>query len=713
MLKKYLKSIHPLIYFIQNFQSPFTFTKISFVTISLIVLIISIPTFLIYSFLLKDLPQVSSLKNQPVPLTTHIKDRNGQLLYSIYENENRTLVKLNELNPLTLKAVLAIEDNNFYSHDGFSTKAILRALLANTKVYLKTCSGESCSTTPVQGGSTITQQLVKTALLTPEKSLKRKARELLLSIQTERNYSKDEILEMYLNRISFGGATYGIQEAAKTYFGIDAKDLNLAQSALLAGLPAAPSSYSPFGAHPELAKDRQLEVLRKMAELGFISWDEAKLASSQKLTFKNPQTNVQAPHFVMYVKEILSQKYGPQAVEQGGLEVITTLDLNLQQVAEKIVYEETAKVAYLKIGNGAALITNPKTGEILSMVGSRNYFDIANDGNVNVTTRPRQPGSSIKPLNYALAFQNGASPSDLIDDTYTRYQIPGQPDYIPTNYDQKYHGRVTLRTALASSYNVPAVKILDKNGLKNFIDFSHNLGITTWKDSSNYGLSLTLGGGEVTMLDLATAYGVFATNGQKVNLNPILEIKDSTGKLLEKTSPSSQSVLDPRIAFLISDILSDNFARTPTFGPRSQLNITSHQVAVKTGTTNSLRDNWTVGYTPNFLVAVWVGNNDNTPMSYVASGVTGASPIWRKITDHLLKDTPPTAFIAPIGLEKKPVCYTNSNTQIKFYDYFLPNSNPSTCITPVPLVNNPDSLSQNANSPIDKPRKRPRNNPQI
>ena len=644
---------------------------------------------MVYVYVFKDLPAITTLTTQTPPLTTHIRDRHGIELYKIYSNQNRTLVKLTDV-PLNLRqATIAIEDAEFYQHTGFSVRGILRAISRNIK------SGH-----PVEGGSTITQQLVKTALLSPEQTLRRKLRELILAVAVEVKYSKDEILEMYLNRVGYGGATYGVEEAAQTYFGKEVNQLTLAEAALLAGLPASPTTYSPFGTHPELAKTRQQEVLTRMVSEGFITWDQADTASRQPLQFALPATNILAPHFVLYVKELLAAKYGTYVVEQGGLDVITTLDLAIQKLTQQTVSQEIAKVSYLQITNGAALVTAPPTGEILAMVGSKDYFDTAKSGNVNVTLRSRQPGSSIKPINYALAFSRGFTPASIIDDSPVTYKSAGQPDYSPVNYDGRYHGLVTLRTALASSYNVPAVKLLAASGVNHMIEMGQQMGITTWNDTNRFGLSLTLGGGEVTMADMAVVYGTLANYGLRVPLQPILEVKDPQGRLLEEfrcqynksiisdvkaaeaatevTSCASERVLDPRVAFMLSDILSDNSARTHAFGPNSDLNLPN--VAVKTGTTNNLRDNWTIGYTPQRLVATWVGNNDNSPMSYVASGVTGASPIWRKIMDQVLQISPATGFTPPTNLVKVDICTLTGELACSSCpnkpEYFLPGTEP-------------------------------------
>ena len=610
----------------------------------------------LYRFIFMDLPTADELIKRTPPVSSKIMDRNGRLLYKIYEDENRTLVPLEKIAPAMIYATIAIEDKNFYRHFGFDPEGIIRAALANRQ-------GKT-----IQGGSTITQQLVKNRLLSPEKTIQRKLKELILAIAVERKFTKDQILEMYLNQVAYGGSTYGVEEAAWRYFGKHASELNLAEAALLAGLPQAPSVYSPCGPNPELAYERQKEVLKRMVEDGYITLEEARQAANQPLNFKPDTTDIKAPHFVFYVKELLAKEFGEEMLLRGGLQVTTTLDLKLQEKAQEVVRQELAKLKRLRINNGATLVVNPQTGEILAMVGSKDYFDFKNDGQVNVTLRPRQPGSSIKPLTYALAFSQGYKPSDKILDAPITYDIKGSRPYTPKNYDGKFHGLVSLRQALASSYNIPATKLLNQLGVNNLIDFAQKLGITTWNDRSRFGLSLTLGGGEVRMLDLAQAYSVFANQGKKVPLNPILEVKDAKGKVLyrnpcvfEPTKCPTEKVLDPAVAYEITHVLKDNAARTPAFGPMSVLNIPGQEVAVKTGTTNNMRDNWTIGYTSNILVAIWVGNNDNSPMSYVASGITGASPIWNKIMRSLLDPKNPHVFPVPENVVLAKVC-TTTNT---------------------------------------------------
>lgn len=624
----------------------------------------------------KDLPSPNKLTNRDQLLTTRIYDRNQTLLYKIYREKDRTPIKITDLPPYVIESTIAIEDKDFYRHQGLSLTGILRAFYQNVFENQKI------------GGSTITQQLIKNALLNNEKTYQRKIKEAVLALLVEKKYTKEQILEMYLNEVGYGGAAYGIEEAAQKYFAKSAKDLSLSEAALLAGLPASPTLYSPFGSNPLSAQIRQSLVLKKMVENKFITELQAEQAKAEKLKFASPGNEILAPHFVMYVKELLVEKYGEKMVEQGGLEVITSLDLGLQYQAQKIVTQEVASLTTYRISNAASLITNPKTGEILAMVGSKDYFASDIDGNYNVTTALRQPGSSIKPVNYSIALENGFTPSTLLEDSPVTYLVPGQPPYSPTNYDHIYHGQVPLRVALASSYNVPAVKILAAFGVNKMINRAQEMGITTWEDSSRFGLSLTLGGGEVKMTDMAVVYGVLANNGIRVDLNPILLVKDSKGKILEENLTGNQTpVLSPGVAFLLTDILSDNSARTPAFGPNSQLNIPSRPVAVKTGTTQNLRDNWTIGYTPTKLVVTWVGNNDNTPMSYVASGVTGASPIWRKTMDVLLVNQPIEIFPKPEEVTEVYICgLTNTLTcgdcpSVR-KEYYLSGTEPKISCTP-------------------------------
>ncbi|HYD34954.1 MAG TPA: PBP1A family penicillin-binding protein [Vitreimonas sp.] len=649
----------------------------------------------LFTYVFQDLPDPKELSKQEQVLTTKILDRNGQLLFRIYKDENRTLIPLSRLPQHLINATIAIEDKNFYNHHGFSVKGITRAMLANIE-------GEEYE----QGGSTITQQLVKNRLLTPEKTIRRKIREIVLSVLVDGTYTKEEILEMYFNEVAYGGSTYGIEEAAQRYFGKSASQLTLAESALLAGLPQAPSVYSPYGPNPEASYARQEEVLRRMVEDQYITQEQADQAKQEILQFKPDTVDIQAPHFVMYVKQMLAEQYGEELLQEGGLEVRTTLDLELQKQVQKLVTDELNKLARLRINNGAALVTNPQTGEILAMVGSKNYFDFEHDGQVNVVLRPRQPGSSIKPLTYAVAFERGKNPSSVEDDAPITYHIPGSKPYSPKNYDGKFHGRVTLREALGSSYNIPAVKLLAQSGINTVIDKGQEMGITTWQDRQRFGLSLTLGGGEVLMLDLAKVYGTFANQGYTTDINPIMEVKNSKGETLYTNDCAiaqegcpKRKTLDTRVAYQITDVLKDNNARIPAFGARSVLHIPGQEVAVKTGTTNNLRDNWTFGYTTDRLVAVWVGNNDNTSMSYVASGVTGASPIWNYIMRLLLDDKNPHTFGTPEGLIKVQICARTGTLPCRGCpavrdEYFTPGTQPTQACNPAQFAPRPKASPQ-------------------
>ncbi len=555
------------------------------------------------------------------PVSTQILDRNGKLIYEIFEEKRRTPVNIGDLPPYVAQATISIEDKDFYKHHGISLTGIGRALFAIvTRQHL-------------EGGSTISQQLVKTTLLTPDRTIRRKVREITLTLIIETLYPKDKILEMYLNNVPYGGTAWGIESASETYFGKPAKELTLGQAALLAGLPASPTRLSPYGSHPELARDRQKLVLGRMVEDGYITPEQRDQAIAEPIKYIK-HASINAPHFALYVKEQLVDKYGEDMVAHGGLRVTTTLDLDIQDYAQQIVKEEVDKLKKANVGNGAALVTDPKTGEIYAMVGSKDYFAQDEDGNVNIVLAHRQPGSSIKPLNYALGILDGkitaASP---LADVPTCFTVGGQAPYCPDNYDGSFHGAVQARFALGNSYNIPAVRVLALNGVSHFVDFAHSMGISTFEDPKNYGLSLTLGGGEVRMIDMVEAYGVLANQGIKQEPISILEVKDWTGKTLDTTKvKDGDRILPTGVPYIISHILYDNNARTAVFGTSSYLNVSGHpEVSVKTGTTNDKRDNWTIGYTPEVVVATWVGNNDNEAMNAIASGVSGASPIWNKI----------------------------------------------------------------------------------
>lgn len=616
--------------------------------------LIGLSLFTVVSFVWysRGLPDPGKVQRQS-GYSTEILDRTGEtVLYDVITDQDRRFTPLSEV-PQTLRdATISIEDKDFYKHKGFDPLAFLR-IVKNVIVNRR-----------LIGGSTITQQLVKTVLLTNERKISRKIREFVLAIRIEKTYSKDEILQMYLNEVPYGGGTAGVAAAAQSYFGKEVKDLNLSESIILAGLPQSPSRYSPYIGQPLAYVPRAKEVARRMREDGKITkeMEQQVINGLDKVVFAGLGTKIKAPHFVMYVKQILEDKYGSNILDVGGLKVTTSLDWGLQEKAELTVKEEIDKVAKsLNISNGASVILDTNTGEILSMVGSKDFFDKTIDGEVNVTTRSRQPGSSIKPLVYATAFAKGYSPASVLADVVTEF--PGKDEntpYIPKNYDGKEHGLLHLRDALASSINIPAVKLLALVGVDDVLSQGYRMGFTTLEPTketlSRVGLSMALGGAEVKLLDMVSAYSVFANGGQKVEPVAILKIEDGNGKVIfENKELKKEKVLDERVGFLINSVLSDNNARLLTFGPNSYLNLGTRAVAVKTGTTNDLRDNWTIGWTKDTIVGVWVGNNNNDKMRNVASGVSGAAPIWRRQILDVLSKRPDKPFAAPDGLSQVEV----------------------------------------------------------
>lgn len=601
-------------------------------------------TLILFFWYGRDLPTPGKLVDAPLSQSTRIYDRNGILLYSVYQNQNRSYVKLSNIPKYLQEGTIAIEDKNFYKNQGFSITGYLRA--AKNIVTLQ----------GISGGSTITQQLVKNVLLTSERSITRKIKELILSIQVDKKYTKNQIIEMYLNDVPYGGANIGVEAAAESYFGKHVKDLDLAESVLLSGLPQSPSTYSPLSGHKYYI-DRSIEVLDAMQSQGYITKkqrDQA-LAEIKSMTFSQDNLSIKAPHFVMYVKEILAKQFGENMVENGGLQVTTTLDYGIEKGAEKIVKEEIDKLKGYHVSNGASVVTDPKTGEILAMVGSKDYFDTKNGGNFNTALANRQPGSSLKPITYATAFEKGYTAASMVMDTKTDLPTgdPKNPMYTPVNYDGKYRGPVQLRFALGNSLNVPAIKVLALVGVKNVMETATNMGIVNWEPTdanvANVGLSLVLGGRETTLLSETTAYGVFAAGGVRHDPVSVLKVVDSKGStIFENHKSTGQVVMQSDITFLISHILLDNVARTMEFGPNSWLVVPGKTVSVKTGTTDQKRDNWTIGYTPSYVVGVWVGNNDNSPMNEaIASGVTGASPIWNRIMSLVLKGKSDESFQKP------------------------------------------------------------------
>lgn len=631
--------------------------------------------FVMFAWFAKDLPDPNKVVRRE-GFSTKITDRDGATLYELYQDYNRIPVNLDQVSPLLQHATIAVEDKEFYSHQGFSTWGMIRGLL------------RGITRGRAQGGSTLTQQLVKNVLLTNERSLPRKFKELVLALQIERKFSKDEILQMYLNEAPYGGTAVGIAAASERYFGVEPKDLTLTQAAILAGMPQAPSRYSPYGADKTAYVARTVAVLRRMREDGYITKDEenASVAELPNVVFREQTAALKAPHFVFYVKDQLVELLGEGVVEEGGYTVTTTLDSELQDYAQQAVADEIASLEKVHITNGAALVMNPQNGEILSMVGSKDYFAPDYDGKVNVVMAKRQPGSAIKPVTYATAFAKGYSPATMLLDVPTKF--PGAKEgefYEPKNYDGKYHGPVQLRFALGSSLNIPAVKLLSMVGLKDMLQQAYDMGFDTLEPTTEnmkrFGLSVTLGGGEVRLFDLVRAYSAFANGGERIEPVSILKVTKDGKTLFEAKQAKKQRVLTPEVAFLVNHVLYDNNARLLTFGSNSYLNMSGRSIAVKTGTTNDKRDNWTVGWSTAAVVGVWVGNNDNTAMKEVASGVTGASPIWRKIILKTWEKYKGEDFVAPSGVEARQVDVVSGYPEHDGYparaDYFVKGTVPT------------------------------------
>lgn len=625
--------------------------------------------------LVVDLPSLDRLTQNLAPASTKILARDGRLLYEIADpagTTKHTTLPLSDI-PLHLQqAVIATEDASFYTNPGVDVVGIARAL------WINVTGGEVLA-----GGSTLTQQVARNMLLDPEerakRTLTRKLRESILAWRLAQAYTKDQILELYLNQTYYGHLAYGVEAAAQTYFGKSARDLDLAEAALIAGLPQAPSLYDPL-LYPDAARKRQAVVLDLMVKQGYITPEEAQLAKDEQLQFASTAFPIEAPHFVFYVWNLLEQKYGPEVL-YSGLTVTTTLDLDLTRVAEAIVRRRLQQIAADRDGpahnatNAALVALDPRTGQVLALIGSPDYFDASISGAINMAVAPRQPGSAIKPLTYAAAFSpelcshqssiiNSSglmtddcpwSPATMILDVRTAFVTKEGFSYVPQNYDRAFHGPVSARAALAGSLNVPAVIALDHIGLPTLLRLASRMGLTTLSDADRFGLALTLGGGEVRLLDLTSAFGVFANGGVRVTPSVSLQISDARGNVLERWQPrAGERILDERVAFLITDILADNQARAATFGFNSVLQI-GRPAAVKTGTTTDYRDNWTVGYTPELAVGVWVGNANFTPMVNL-SGVSGAGPIWHDFMREALAGKPETLFAPPPGLTRVEVC---------------------------------------------------------
>lgn len=638
----------------------------------------------IFAWYAKDLPRPDRVKRVD-GLSTIIYDRNGQTLYDIYEGQNRIPVKLEDVPTALKQATIAIEDKDFYKHPGLSMTGIARAVVG-VAIFRNYSAG---------GGSTLTQQLVKNVLLTNQQVFSRKIKEAILAIQIERKYSKDDILTMYLNEAPYGGPAVGAEAASQYFFGKKAKDLTFIECVVLAGLPQSPTRYNPFTSDDKLWSKRAEQVLRRMREDGYITAEAEKEAVGQlaSVVFGKEDAGLKAPHFISYIKEQLTEKFGEEIVENGGLRVTTTLDWDLQDKAETIVKEEVDKLTKLKVSNGAAIVLDPKTGEILTMIGSKDYNSASDSGGYkfNVVTQGlRQPGSTIKPIIYAAALKKGYTPATVIMDVDTKYPSgdPKKPEYNPKNYDGKYRGPMSIRTALGNSINTIAVKMTALVGVTESLHTAFDMGLVTLEPTqqnmSRFGLSLALGGGEVHLIELANAFGVFATEGERVDPVSILKVEDIDGKTLYEYKPQTpRRVMSQEISYLISHILSDNNARKDVFGERSLLVIPNHTVAVKTGTTDDKRDNWTVGYTPSVVVGVWVGNNDNSAMHpSLSSGITGAAPIWNKIMQAALKDKKDESFKRPDNIIEMEVDSLTGGLpidgQAKKKEVFLKGTEPTT-----------------------------------
>lgn len=629
------------------------------VTASLFLLSFSV---FIYWISTLQIPDLGSFEKRKVVQSTKIYDRTGKiLLYDLHQDIKRTIIPIEEISRNIKNATVAIEDEEFYQHRGIKITSIIRAVLANLT-----------KGTYSQGGSTITQQVVKNSLLNPEKKISRKLKEWFLALKLEKTISKDEILAIYLNEAPYGGNIYGIEEASQAYFGKNSSDLTIAESAYLASLPNAPSYYSPYGQNVKKLTDRKNLVLDRMLNNDFISANEYETAKKEIVSFyPKDRLGIKAPHFVIYTIKYLENKYGKKIVEEGGLKVTTTLNYELQQKAEEIVkrYALENKQKF-NAENASVVAVDPKTGQILIMVGSRDYFDKEIDGNFNIATALRQPGSAFKPIVYAEAFNKGFTPETALFDLPTEFQTgcspkgePSNPNtkkedcYMPNNYDNLFVGPITLKNALAQSRNIPSVKLLYLTGIKDSLRLAKDMGIENLGNINQYGLSLVLGGGEVSLLDMTSAYGIFANNGIKNIKTGILEVKDKDNKIIEEYKQKEIEVLPEDTTLKINNILSDNVARTPLYGSRSLLYFENYDVAVKTGTTNDYRDAWTIGYSPNIAIGAWVGNNDNTSMEKKVSGLI-VTPMWRAVMDEVLPTLPKENFkkIQHANLDdKKPV----------------------------------------------------------
>ena len=601
-----------------------------------------------------EIPDLSSFEERRVLQSTKIYDRTGEImLYDLHQDVRRTVVPFDQISPHVKNATVAIEDDQFYNHFGIDIKAIIRAAVSNVQE-----GGLG------QGGSTITQQVIKNSVLQREKTFTRKAKEAILALKLEQLKTKDEILEIYLNESPYGGTIYGIEEASRAFFNTSAKDLTIGEAAYLAAIPQAPTYLSPHGNNKEALDARQKSVLEKMRSNGYITVEEYEAAKNEVVEFESQiVSGIKAPHFVMYVREQLAEKYGEEALAERGFKVTTTLNYELQEAAEKIVAEKVAiNTDAYKASNAGLVATDPKTGDLLVMVGSKDYFSEDVEGNFNIALAERQPGSAIKPFVYAAAFKRGYLPSTILYDVRTQfstscepYDLSGEaPCYAPNNYNDKFVGPISMRNALAQSLNIPAVKTLYLVGVQNALKLAADMGLTTLNNPDRYGLTLVLGGGEVRLLDMTHAYGVFANKGVKAEPRTILKIEDNQGNIVEETQVKEERILDENVTNMVSDILSDNVARAPLWGSNSKIYFPDRDVAAKSGSTNDFRDAWIMGYAPNIAVGAWCGNNDNGTMQGLSGLIT--TPMWREFMDIALAKLPEESFTQPyIPTNVKPV----------------------------------------------------------
>lgn len=647
-----------------------------------------------YAYYGPDLTNRDVLMNQNNTGLT-LLDRYNQPFFTFYQAKNRQDIPLSQMPKNIQLALVATEDKDFYAHNGFSPKSILRSIYDDLR-----------QKELLYGGSTITQQLVKNALLNPQKNFVRKYQEIILAYEIEQRYSKDEIMEMYLNSVYFGEGAFGVEGAAQTYFNKKAQDLSLAQSAYLVGLLPAPSRFSPFAGDLEEAKKRQALVLQKMASQNYISEEQKKQAETEKLNFTPPDNplNTQALHFALMVKDQLASQYSEEQISRSGFKVKTTIDLDWQQFTEETVKKQVKSLTPNRVSNAAAVVMDPKTGEVKALVGSLDWHN-EKFGKVNVATSARQPGSSFKPIYYSEALDKGIiTPTTMLRDMPTTFG----KDYRPKDYDGRYRGMVTTRRALANSLNIPSVEVLSKLGVEEAINTAQKFGITTLEDPQNYGLSLALGAGEVKLVEMTGAYSVLANYGQKNDLTTVLEIKDKNNQLIYEYQPQPHQIISPGAAFLISSILSDNQTRKEIFG--NTLDI-SRVAAVKTGTTENYKDAWTLGYTPSLAVGVWVGNNDGAPMDNIA-GSLGAAPIWKALMEKFLANTPVEKFEPPKEYVESFNCrisFGREATQsASLNEYFLKGTpHPQNCLPSKPTTTLSPTLTPSKVTPTNPPLQTP------